>query len=190
MGEFKGFVKWYINYIDADLVIFVSIVAISIFLLWSVLHQTVFRRMEKEVKSLNKWSGLACACLSYELAFVFSVTLSGRERTMDDSWEMIPFVSWIKVFDGENIALLTQILANILLFIPLGFLLPCCFKRCRKYRYTILYSAILSLAIELIQGITQIGLFETDDVIHNTLGACIGVVAFRFLSHFRRCTNE
>ncbi len=186
MGQFKEFVKWYINYIDAELCIFVSIVAISIFLLGLVLNHTAFKRMGKKVKSLNKWSGLAYAGLSYELAFVLTVTLSGRERIMDNSWEVIPFASWHIVFEEGNIALLIQILANILLFIPLGFLLPCCFKRCRRYRYTILSSALLSLTIELIQGIAQIGLFETDDVIHNTLGACVGLGAYAVIRRSRK----
>lgn len=45
----------------------------------------------------------------------------------------------------------------------------------------ILYSFLLSFAIELIQEITLIGLFEIDDVIHNTLGASVGFFCLSFL---------
>lgn len=46
------------------------------------------------------------------------------------------------------------IIAIATAFCPFWILLPWCFRKCRKYRYVILYSFLLSFAIELIQGIT------------------------------------
>lgn len=183
MEQFRGFVNWYINYIDVKLCMFVSIVAGIIFVLGLCLRRIIMKNKQKgqEISFF-----FAFFLFSYELSFILSLTLSGRENVIDDPWEIIPFASWVGVFLQKDIGLLTQILANILLFIPLGFLLPCCFARCRRYRYTILSAAILSLVIELIQGIAQIGLFETDDIIHNTLGACIGAGMYAMIRYIRK----
>lgn len=68
-----------------------------------------------------------------------------------------------------------QIIINIVMFIPIGFLLPCCFKLYEKYRYVLATAVIASVSIEVLQLIFRMGLFETDDVINNVFGATIGL---------------
>lgn len=63
-----------------------------------------------------------------------------------------------------------QILANILAYIPLGLIAG------KLWRWKGLIAGIgLSVTSELLQLITHRGLFEFDDIIHNTLGTLIGV---------------
>jgi glycopeptide antibiotics resistance protein len=73
---------------------------------------------------------------------------------------------------------------NILLFIPAGFLLPFFFARLRTFVRTALAAALLSAMIELTQLLSRkIGVVRTvdvDDVILNTLGACVGYVIWRW----------
>ena len=66
-----------------------------------------------------------------------------------------------------------QILANVIMFIPIGFLAGKDFGR-----KGILIAAGFSLLIESIQLLTCRGLFEFDDIIHNTAGAVIGYSCF------------
>lgn len=63
-----------------------------------------------------------------------------------------------------------DIVLNILLFIPLGFLLG------DKGWKAILYGFLLSAFIELIQYIAVLGYCEADDVLNNTIGAIVGVL--------------
>ena len=63
-----------------------------------------------------------------------------------------------------------QIIANVLLFVPLGFLVGSLWK----WRGVIV-GAGFSIVIELFQLISQRGLFKFDDILHNTLGTFIGV---------------
>lgn len=66
----------------------------------------------------------------------------------------------------------TQILTNVVMFIPIGILAGWIWK------WRGLWFAVgLSCVIEILQLVTQRGLMEFDDVIHNTLGAAIGVGA-------------
>ena len=67
------------------------------------------------------------------------------------------------------------------MFVPVGILVSCLWER-----KGLLIAIGLSLSIEILQLITQTGLCESDDVIHNTIGAVIGigiVMVFRRLSN-------
>lgn len=63
-----------------------------------------------------------------------------------------------------------DITLNILLFIPLGFLLG------RKGWKAILFGFLFSTFIELIQYIAVLGYCEADDVLNNTIGCVLGVL--------------
>jgi glycopeptide antibiotics resistance protein len=69
---------------------------------------------------------------------------------------------------------LVGILLNILLYHPLGYLLPILFPKL-KPKHVILIGCLCSIATEATQYILKMGWCETDDVIHNTLGTAIGV---------------
>lgn len=89
-------------------------------------------------------------------------------------YELIPFWSWAEVFKKWPLSrmgkmYLQQILLNIIMFIPIGAILG------RKIGWrAIPISICASLLIETAQLISRRGLFEFDDVIHNTLGAAMG----------------
>jgi glycopeptide antibiotics resistance protein len=63
---------------------------------------------------------------------------------------------------------------NVILFIPLGFFLPCVFLRLRKFSSTILTTAAIISTVELLQLFTLLGRCDIDDLILNILGAAIG----------------
>lgn len=69
---------------------------------------------------------------------------------------------------------------NILLFIPLGFLLPCIWKNYEVLWKTTLFGFSFSLIIELSQLFNS-RITDLDDLLMNTLGALIGWVIFRLL---------
>ena len=64
-----------------------------------------------------------------------------------------------------------NIIQNILLFIPLGFLIG--------GKRGIVAGVLLSIGIELTQYIFRLGYCELDDVLNNTIGAAIGSLLLR-----------
>ena len=98
------------------------------------------------------------------------------------------FCSCVLSLSGnKNIESLLQIIMNIVMFVPVGLFLPCCFQKFEKNRFVLLGALILSGTIELIQGITKIGMFEFDDILGNVLGAEIGFGIYWILSRsFRK----
>lgn len=72
---------------------------------------------------------------------------------------------------------------NIIMTIPLGFLLPLIWKQFRTIKKVALSGFLLSLCIELSQLFTQSRNTTTDDLIMNTLGAIIGYLIFKAFFH-------
>ena len=71
-----------------------------------------------------------------------------------------------------------QIGGNLIMLFPLGFLLPIISERFRNIRAAAAAGFVFSLFIEFSQYYTGRGLFESDDIIHNTVGACIGCIMY------------
>lgn len=155
-NEFVSYTKAYIGMIDIGRGKWVLSFAVICFGLLFVFKIRQTKGTVHLTPSWIVWNGF----LALEIGMILTMTLSGRELRSGYDWKLVPLWSWIEVCQGGTVDILIQILANILLFIPLGFLLPCCFARCRRYRYTVLSAATLSLVIELIQGIAKIGVYS------------------------------
>ena len=89
-----------------------------------------------------------------------------------DEINLIPFL-WIT--EGVR-----PYIENILLFMPLGFMLPCIWKKYEVLWKTALSGITFSLIIELCQLFNG-RITDIDDLLMNTLGALIGWVIFRLL---------
>lgn len=89
----------------------------------------------------------------------------GLYPDMIPEWELnlIPFVKGISISD----------ILNIIMFMPLGFLLPLLWKENKKLLRTALTGFCFSLGIELCQLCNR-RVSDVDDLIMNTLGTVIG----------------
>lgn len=81
-----------------------------------------------------------------------------------------------------------QIYLNIILFLPLGFLLPWSFKT--SFMHAVLTGFLLSVFLEMIQYFFKLGLCEVDDVIHNTIGTVTGYGYWKALDHFNQIHGD
>ena len=63
---------------------------------------------------------------------------------------------------------------NIIMFIPLGFLLPRVFVKLTSLPRVLLTTALLITAVEIIQLFTLVGSCDIDDLILNVIGSAIG----------------
>ena len=79
-----------------------------------------------------------------------------------------------------------NLLANLLLFVPMGLYLPLRWNKLRQFGKCLWVWLGLILIIEIIQVLTLQGSFDIDDVILNTLGFFIGYGLFVILSLFVR----
>jgi len=84
---------------------------------------------------------------------------------------------------NESYAIAIQnILGNIFAFGPLGFLVPILFKKCKKVKNIFFISVSVSLSIEIVQLLFNIGSCDIDDIILNVLGAILGFGVYKVLN--------
>ena len=106
------------------------------------------------------------------LLIVLGSTVFGRMPGVR-RYELLPLWSYGAIIRG-NPGILQEVLLNCVLLFPVGMLLPLIFSRPLKWYQGLLFGAIVSGCIELLQLITCRGLFEFDDIIHNSLGCMVG----------------
>ena len=82
-----------------------------------------------------------------------------------------------------------NLFGNILIFVPLGFLIPLMFAHTRSSWKIFTISLLTSLVLETTQLITVLGSFDVDDLILNTTGGMIGYFAFK-LFHVKSSTKK
>ncbi len=71
-------------------------------------------------------------------------------------------------------AVIINLIGNIFVFSPMGFLIPIWSARKNRWYHAIIYTFTFSFCIEIIQLFTKVGVFDVDDLIMNTLGGYLG----------------
>ena len=77
---------------------------------------------------------------------------------------------------------LINLLGNILLFVPAGWLLPGVFHKQRNFFRFIFTCTGLILLVEVLQLVTLLGSFDIDDLILNLGGMALGWICFMLFS--------
>ena len=111
--------------------------------------------------------------LTGEYAFlVLCSTLFFRPLRENSGYNFTPFWSYVAFLNGWS-CMLNEILMNVVVFVPLGFLLGCCSQRL-NWKLVMIIGLGMSLLIELLQFSLMRGFSEFDDVFNNVLGCMIG----------------
>lgn len=108
-------------------------------------------------------------------------------RAAEISINLTPFKTILLYFtllqnDTYRTHAIINLFGNILVFVPLGYLLPKIWSRFRGYFKTILAVALLMVVVELVQYVTALGSLDIDDLILNILGASIGYIFWKIKS--------
>jgi len=143
-------------------------------LLGIIIHFCIYKRVFKGSNRFPRRKVILGSLLAVYLAMVFGVTILNRGiyyqsyanihflRSYKEAWNIFSINSW------------QFIILNIIMFIPLGFILPLFHKRFRKVYINFGAGFILTLFIELVQLSAGLGIFDIDDIFNNSLGTLIG----------------
>jgi glycopeptide antibiotics resistance protein len=95
----------------------------------------------------------------------------------------LPFSTILPYLLGRNGAVIggINILGNILLLVPVGFLFPFVYRK-MTWNKCLVAAISAGLIIELMQAGLRIGIFDVDDVILNGLGVIIGYWIFAMVT--------
>lgn len=105
------------------------------------------------------------------LFWIFGMTVLFRSAMSTRAIHPIPFSSYSSL-PGSGLRLV-EIISNVAVFVPVGFLLGCAFGRMRWWK-VLLIGGGFSVLIETLQFFLKRGFAEFDDVFHNVVGCMIG----------------
>lgn len=154
--------------------------------LLSVLSGLLFTSAFQTAK-YKQWSKLVALSLVFifYLLVITNLLFTSRsywyvEPSFDGIWNRlqrganyIPFktiIASLRSFTGHEIR---NLLGNLFLMTPMGFFLPIYIKKLKSFVPFVITLTIGILIIELVQLITNVGIFDIDDLILNLLGAVL-----------------
>lgn len=123
-------------------------------------------------KQKNKVVSSSTALMVTYIFIVFSSTVFCRPEKSYYDYNLTPFWSYrniIKYHDGK---LFSEDILNCILLLPVGVL--CQISSGRSVKRAALLGFCISVTIEVLQLVLKRGLFEFDDIFHNTLGCAAG----------------
>lgn len=129
------------------------------------------------------WKTVAVLLFVCWVAVVLLGTLGNRTSAEEASRPvLIPFYSYYLAAAVGPVERYRVNLMNVILFYPAGLLgcglLPKRWKAGRRIMLITVLFALVSIGIECCQYYFRLGLVETDDVIHNTLGVLLGAIVY------------
>ncbi|MEE1008040.1 MAG: VanZ family protein [Agathobacter sp.] len=117
--------------------------------------------------------------------FFFYVNMENANASVN----LIPFNSLREFFvennsvDGWGNVAVLNILANLLFFVPLGFLIPLLWEKLRPFKKVLLISFLITLFIEIIQYFIGRS-SDIDDIMLNVAGSILGYGIYILVSKF------
>ena len=163
--------------------IFVLRVGISAVLLFTLVSLGLVLYKHSIINKIQRNSIILLS--SYTVALLY-FTVFGRYSQSYYRYEIDVFASYRKLFENFDTYVFKQIILNLLMLIPVGFLLCVIIKSKFKYLWAMVISFILTVLVEVLQFVSRCGTFEVDDLINNMIGAVIGIAIYAVLKSLNK----
>ncbi len=154
----------------------------------------VFGKIKTKDKRSEKVFNILCvAAFASFVVILLTFSVFNRAEGSHQSIVMRPFWSYKTVLSVYAcFDVYKQIIDNVLVFLPFGFLFPQVFKLDKNkncYIITAVGGLVLSCIIEALQFLMSRGVCEIDDIFNNTCGSIIGCGIFCFIK-FAKIEND
>lgn len=166
------------NYLEIGIVL-----VVIVFLLMIIGYGIVYKKICKGKRRIDFKKFFWWFILIFYLFVVLSVTLFRRYGFWNGNLISF-FYSYKEAWISASETAWRNIILNIFMFVPLGFWLPVGKEKFRVFWKTSLVGCLLTVAIEGLQLIFSLGLFEVADVFNNTLGTMIGYGFYKIVEYF------
>lgn len=145
----------------------------------------IYKKLLKGIKTLNTIKLSLITILIIYIGIVLGATLGIRSSGYEGA-NLYLFSSYKEAWNSFSLREWRYIILNILMFVPLGIMLPLIFEKCEKWYITYLAGFVATLFIEILQLVSKRGIFELDDILNNTIGCMIGYgLVMIFISIFK-----
>lgn len=153
------------------------ILSVLIFLALCVLIVLLYK-----CHKIDKLQRNASIILSLYVVILLYFTVIGRYSHEEYENRVYFYYSYRRLIEHYDSQSMRQILMNIAMLVPVGFLMPMTFNCKGKYLKTIRISLLLIIVIELLQMLTKTGSCEVDDMINNFIGVILGMGLYAIIN--------
>ena len=179
MSEFLRYVLWELRrYFVLGLL--AGVFALGILAILRFLH----KRKYPEGKAFPWKRVLLIMVFAGYLALIFFVT-NFRASHLNREVNLHLFRAWREALHNFSQQRWLNVVLNIAMFVPFGFLLPLLDRKFHRWNVTIPLGFLASMGIEILQFVFARGIFDVDDLFCNTLGGVIGFFCGMVLLSFR-----
>jgi len=159
-----------------EIIDFIALIVIYIF--------TFYKKWKSQGKDVLFVNTIMYIYLSFVLYFTLMPIITSLPFIFNHSYTPMNLVPFIDVTFGRG-DFARQIVLNIIMTIPFGFLLPLIKKENTKLLKVAFYTFLLSLGIEILQPlINDCRSSDITDLITNILGGIIGYIMYLILNTF------
>jgi glycopeptide antibiotics resistance protein len=135
---------------------------------------------QRQPRRPSGWVCLAALVYVAALALVTLLPIAWGRRPSNHGPQLVPFEGIVGELEDSPVERLAELFGNVLLFAPLGFLLPLLVPAIRRWWQTLAVGAGVSLLIELYQLVWPgVRKASVTDLLMNALGAVLGFAALR-----------
>ena len=153
--------------------IIISVIVFAVFCIVTVILY--------KCRRFDKAQCIAAILLSMYIVTMLYFTVVGRYSHGEYANQIYFFYSYrflLEKFDYQSIR---QVVINLVMLVPVGFLLSVIIKGKGKYVIVLVLCLLLTVFIESMQLLTKCGSFEVDDIINNMIGAVIGMLIYALI---------
>lgn len=142
----------------------------------------IMKLIEKKCVTENKLKVLIIERKRWILGFVFYISIMVQVGVLSRTLGTMRTIVWVpfRTPGGDNLIALYA-LANLVLFIPFGVLVPKVFHSVNAFWKIILVTFVTSVCIEAIQYILACGYSQVEDMIMNVAGGVVGYLIIKFI---------
>lgn len=145
-----------------------------IVLIIGIVFVAVKTMLEPYVGHMRIWKVVTILACAFYLYALYYITLGERTERGYYSYNLQPFWSYVAIIRDNRRYLIEENFQNIMAFLPMGVFLKDFFGEKIHWYQALTLGCLVSSAIEISQLIFKLGLFEFDDIIHNSLGTLAG----------------
>ncbi|WP_339149063.1 MULTISPECIES: VanZ family protein [unclassified Sutcliffiella] len=166
LEEITGILSRYFELALIAVVVIGAVLAVGYFF--------VYRKLlgGKKRLSIKRW--LVGGMFTGYIIMVLGVTFLSRGPGFENEMNLSLFYSYRDAWYTFSVRPWQFVILNIVMFVPLGILLPLLHPRFQKAAWTLGASFLFTLFIESTQYVTKFGRFVVDDLFNNFIGGVIG----------------
>ncbi len=160
-----------------SLLVAIPVGLVILLVLWGII-----KLMEMKCSKDNRGANFFTERKGWIIGFGFYISLLIQMGIFSRPFGSTRIVNWIpfQVPGGENLIVLYS-LANAVIFIPFGILVPKVFHGVNTLWKMFLVTFITSVCLEVVQYVLACGYAEVEDVIMNVAGGVIGYLIIKFI---------